>query len=188
MEDLISQYGYAVVFVGTLLEGETIFLIAAYLTHAGYLSIEYVFLTGLAGTFFGDQFYFFVGRRWGRAFLARRLSWRTKLDKAFGLLERHETLFILSFRFIYGLRNVSPFAIGMSDVRTWKFIALNFLSAVLWASVFGAAGYFAGKAIHSVIGKIEAAEIYVVAAIAIAGALLWGLFLYRGRRGRTGNG
>ena len=37
MEDLIRQYGYLVVFIGTFLEGETIYLITAYLSHAGYL-------------------------------------------------------------------------------------------------------------------------------------------------------
>ena len=184
MEDLIGRYGYALIFFGTLFEGETVYLIAAYLAHAEYFKIEYVALTGFAGTFIGDQAYFLIGRRWGRALLAKKPSWRPRLARVFDLLERHETLFILSFRFIYGLRNISPFAIGMSDIKASKFVLLNFLAALVWAAVFGAIGFLAGGAIHSVIGKVESAEIYVVGAIAIMGIVIWLCILYRGLRKR----
>ncbi len=186
MEDLLTRYGYIVVFIGTFLEGETVLLVAAYLSHAGYLQIEFTALAGFSGTFIGDQLYFFIGRRWGRSFLSKKPSWEAGLDKVLGMLERHETIFILSFRFIYGLRSVSPFAIGMGDVRAAKFIPLNLVAALIWTAVFCGVGYAAGEAVHAVIGKVEAVEMYIAGALAVAGALIWGIFLYRRRR-RTKN-
>ena len=63
MDALIGQYGYAVVVLGTFFEGETIVLIAAYLSHMGHLRIDYTALAAFAGTFFGDQLYFIIGRK-----------------------------------------------------------------------------------------------------------------------------
>ena len=56
-------------------------------------------------------------------------------------LERYDTGFILSFRFIYGVRNFSSFALGLSAVHWERFLRLNFLAAGLWAATFVAAGY-----------------------------------------------
>ena len=72
----------------------------------------------------------------------------------------------------------------MSDIKASKFVLLNFLAALVWAAVFGAIGFLAGEAIHSVIGKVESAEIYVVGAIAIMGIVIWLCILYRGLRKR----
>ena len=69
-------------------------------------------------------------------------------------LERYNTGFILSFRFIYGIRNLSSFALGMSAIRWQRFLSLNFLAAGLWAASFIAAGYFLGHAFHAVLGHL----------------------------------
>jgi membrane protein DedA with SNARE-associated domain len=59
-------------------------------------------------------------------------------------LERHPTAFILGFRFLYGLRTVSPVAVGTSEVSQARFLALNALAATLWAALFTAIGYGIG--------------------------------------------
>jgi membrane protein DedA with SNARE-associated domain len=60
--------------------------------------------------------YFLLARTYGVRLLAKHSSWRDRLEKARGLLNRHSTLFILTFRFFYGLRTVSPVAVGLTDV------------------------------------------------------------------------
>ena len=69
-------------------------------------------------------------------------------------LERYNTGFILSFRFVYGVRNFSSLAMGMSAVQWKRFLALNFLAAVLWAASFIAVGYFLGHAFRAVLGDL----------------------------------
>ena len=70
----------------------------------------------------------------------RRLGRRLRL-----ILRRYSTGFVLSFRFTYGVRNFSSFAMGMSGLLWRRFLVLNFLAAGLWAVSFVGAGYTLGK-------------------------------------------
>lgn len=68
---LIQNYGYLAVAVGTFLEGETILIMAGAAAHRGYLTMPMVIMVGTIASFFGDQLYFYVGRRYGAALLKR---------------------------------------------------------------------------------------------------------------------
>ena len=48
--------------------------------------------------------------------LRRYPRWQPGVDKALGLLEKYSTAFILSFRFVYGIRNFSSFAATLFSV------------------------------------------------------------------------
>jgi len=76
-------------------------------------------------------------------------------------------------RFLYGLRTVLPFTIGMSTVPTLRFQLLNFAGAVLWASSGAVAGYLFGNAIEAILGDIQRYEKYVLALLAAAGLAYW---------------
>jgi membrane protein DedA with SNARE-associated domain len=69
-------------------------------------------------------------------------------------LERYNTGFILSFRFIYGVRNFSSFAMGMSAVHWKRFMILNFIAASVWAASFVAVGYFLGHVFRALLGHL----------------------------------
>jgi membrane protein DedA with SNARE-associated domain len=62
---------------------------------------------------------------------------------------------IVSFRFFYGFRMVAPFAIGAAGVPLGRFVTLNALSGVIWASLFGLAGYFFGAALDMVVRDLH---------------------------------
>jgi membrane protein DedA with SNARE-associated domain len=113
------------------------------------------------------------GRRHGAALLARRPQWQAGVERVRGLLNRHSTALILSFRFLYGLRNVTPFALGMSDVPTARFVALNAIGAAAWAVAVALLGWFVGEAAKQMLGHLERYERGVGGAIVIAGVLLW---------------
>jgi len=67
LPQLLSQYGYLAVFVGALLEGESILLLAGYAANGGYLSFWIVVAIAFFGATLGDQMFFFLGRRYGTA-------------------------------------------------------------------------------------------------------------------------
>jgi membrane protein DedA with SNARE-associated domain len=69
-------------------------------------------------------------------------------------LERYNAGFILSFRFIYGIRNFSSFAMGLSAVHWKRFLSLNLLAAWLWAVSFVVLGYFLGHAFRAMLGHL----------------------------------
>jgi len=104
------------------------------------------------------------------------------MDKAQKLIDRFQTPLILVFRFLYGLRTVMPFMIGMSRVPTSQFIALNAAGALVWAAVAGLGGYAFGRAIEIIIGDIKHYELRLFAAIAAAGLLIWIVYFKRRRR------
>jgi membrane protein DedA with SNARE-associated domain len=157
LNQLIAEHGawfYAIAFVWTFLEGETIVVFAGFAAAQGLLNpLLLVTATGL-GSFAGDQAWFWIGRHLGSGLLNRFPRWRSGVDAALGWLERYSTGFILLFRFVYGVRNFSSFAMGMSAVRSARFFALNLLAAALWAGSFVALGYFLGHAFRAVLGDI----------------------------------
>ena len=165
LQELIVQYGYWALFIGTFLEGETILIIAGFLAYRGYLDLHWVILSAFLGTFGGDQTFFFLGRHKGIQFLEKRPNLRRKAARAFDLLHRHQLPVILGFRFIYGIRNVTPFVIGASALDPFRFFLLNFLGALIWAVAFGYLGFHLGTLAESTlhdIRKYERTILYVL--------------------------
>ena len=98
LQELISNYGYLAIGVGTFLEGETILVMGGLAAHRGFLLLPWVILCAFLGAFSGNQLYFHIGRRNGEAFLAKRPAWKTKSSKVFTMAEKHQNLLILSFK------------------------------------------------------------------------------------------
>jgi membrane protein DedA with SNARE-associated domain len=126
-------------------EGETFLLVAAALgATTGVVSAPPLLAAAWLGSFAGDQTWFAVGRRFGPGVSRRFPRLADRLERASSLLRRHETVFVLSFRFLYGVRNVAPVACGVAGMRWGRFAALNFAAAGIWAASFIAAGWFLG--------------------------------------------
>src|SRR5690606_37604745 len=68
-------------------------------------------------------------------------------------VQRNSTWFILTFRFIYGVRNFASFSLGVARVPPLRFAALNFVAAFAWALSFAGAGYVFGEAFEAVAGE-----------------------------------
>lgn len=185
LHEIISQYGYAALFIGTFLEGETILLVAGYLAHEGHLALTLAILAAFLGTFAGDQTFFFLGRAKGVKFLENREAWRLKSQKAFDLLHRHQVPVILGFRFLYGIRNVTPFVIGASGLKPIRFFILNFLGAATWAVTFGVLGYQFGHLAELALNNAKQYEFWVlggICLIALAGFLRSNISARRAKR------
>jgi membrane protein DedA with SNARE-associated domain len=168
MEHLIAEYGYWAVLAGTFFEGETVPVLAGFAAHEGLLRLDLVMLCAFLGSFTGDQVWFWVGRRYGKRWLAKHPTSAGAAQKVGGLLDRWGDWFVLSFRFLYGLRAVSPVAIGLSSISALRFAALNLISAAVWAVVVGSLGYVFGQAIEGMMGHLKMWEHRILAALAIA--------------------
>jgi membrane protein DedA with SNARE-associated domain len=158
LADYLAEYGYLAVLIFAFLEGETAMLLAGYAAQQGLLDFRLVLLLGFTGAFAGDQLWFYLARRHGGRWLARRPDLAEKATKAKDLLERHATLFILSFRFIYGLRNLGAVAVALSDVPTRRFVVLNAIAALLWSVLVIGAGYIFGEAAASLLDQLASLQ------------------------------
>jgi membrane protein DedA with SNARE-associated domain len=180
-EWFLEKYGYVAILVGTFLEGETILVLGGFAARRGYLDLAGVIAAAFAGSLIGDQVYFFLGRLQGTRIVARRPAWKPRVARAQLMLQRYQTALILGFRFVYGLRSVTPFALGMSGVSVTRFAILNVGSAAAWAIVLGLAGYAMGNAIETLLGDVKHYEAEVFLGIAAFGGLLWVIHLVRSR-------
>jgi membrane protein DedA with SNARE-associated domain len=173
LEELISTYGYAAIAVGTFLEGETILILAGFAAHRGYLELPWVLVSAFLGTLLGDQFYFYIGRAKGQSVLDKRPDWKSKSEKVLSLFNKHQVWLILGFRFIYGLRTVTPFVLGLSRVSRLRFLILNALGAFAWAIVIGVLGYLFGHTVEVIIGDIKRYELWIFIGLAALGGITW---------------
>ncbi|HXR25593.1 MAG TPA: DedA family protein [Candidatus Binataceae bacterium] len=187
VQELIRQHGlwvYVFTFVWTFFEGETFVVFCGFAAAQGLLNAPLLLISAWLGSFAGDQFYFWVGRHFGLKLLERRPAWRARVDKALAWLRRFDIGFILSFRFIYGVRNVSSFALGISGIDWRRFLSLNFIAAGLWAAIFVGAGYLFGQASEAMLGDLAAEfrlVMLTVFALVVLGVCL-AIFLRRRRR------
>ncbi|HVO13623.1 MAG TPA: DedA family protein [Alphaproteobacteria bacterium] len=182
LESLLAEYGYWLIFATTFIEGESVVLIAGVAAAAKHLELHWVILTAYIGSYLGDQLWFHVGRRHGKRLLERFPRFQGAANRVFRLLERYDTGFILTFRFVYGVRNVTPFALGMSNVSALRFAGLNFIAAGMWAVTFAGAGYLFGHAVIAVVGDMKAYIGYVLLGLLFVALALWLYKLVRKRR------
>jgi membrane protein DedA with SNARE-associated domain len=174
LSELIETYGYWVVLIGTLLEGESVLLLAGYAAYSGLLELHWVIAVAVFGSFMGDQLWFYLGRTRGASMLARFPSYAAPAQRAQELLDRYHTPIILALRFLYGLRTVLPFVIGMSStISTLRFQVLNLIGAILWATLGTVLGYLFGTAIETVLGDIHRYQKYIFAFLALAALGYW---------------
>lgn len=147
MEDFIQTWGYLAVFLGSLIEGESVILTAGFLAHEGYLSLPKIIIISFFGTLIADQVLYLVGRKYGERGLSNFPKLQNKANRAFKLLHKWDGYFMMSFRFIYGIRIMSPIVIGMSGILPRRFAIYNIFAAAIWAVVSCCAGYFLGHLI-----------------------------------------
>nr|WP_246723623.1 DedA family protein [Rhizobium sp. ARZ01] len=151
---MIEKYGLLAIFLGAGIEGETVVFLGGILSHRQLLPFWPTALAATLGSFAADQLFFLAGRH-ARSYPAvRRVLARPTISSVSHLLERHPTGFVFAFRFIYGMRTVSPVAIGASQIPAAKFVLLNAVAALLWGPLFTALGYFAGQGFEQLLGRL----------------------------------
>lgn len=177
--DFVREWGYVAVFLGSLIEGESVIFIAGFFAHEGYLSLPKIILVSFTGTLFADQILYFVGRHYGNPFIDRFPSFRPRAERAFRLLRRYDNIFILSFRFIYGIRIISPVVIGASGVGVKRFMILNLIAAIIWSVGSCVAAYYFA---HIMIEYIHFVPKILLALVVLGGAIWYGVRKWQRRQ------
>jgi membrane protein DedA with SNARE-associated domain len=141
----IAQYGPMAIALGAFVEGETAVLLGGAGVALGLFDFWSVAGAAFAGSMAGDQFFFWFGRLKGAAYLAGHPRFGTKVARVGSLLLRHRLPLLGTYRFIYGMRGVIPFAFGVSELCWRFFLAANLFTATLWSLFITLLGLHAGK-------------------------------------------
>lgn len=155
LEQLIINYGYFAVAIFSCIEGEVAVVSAGILASQGLLDIKFVCLSAFIGTWATEQSLFFIGRYYGNRIIKRFPRLKEKFNKVLKFVRKYDSIYIFSFRFIYGIRNISPLVIGTALVKPIKYCILNFLAAATWALIVPCLGYFFAETIKSKIDNIS---------------------------------
>lgn len=156
---------YAGIFCGIFLEGEMVMISSVIAAHHGHLNLWIVMTIGVVGTYFSDTFYFFLGRKRGKAWLNKNVRFKDKYSVINRYLEKYPILIFIIYRFMYGFRTIAPLAIGASNTRTSKFMIFSASSTLIWAVTYGSIGYLFGEVLKAKLGHIENIEKYVIGAL-----------------------
>ncbi|MCL1915871.1 MAG: DedA family protein [Desulfovibrionaceae bacterium] len=165
MQELLLKYSYLIILGWTFLEGETIVIVAGFTAQKGWLNPWLIAMCAFLGSFSSDQLMFALGKYKGQHILTRFPRLEKNSAKARQLMIKYETPLILGFRFVYGVRNVTPILLGISGVNHLKFFVLNMLGAVVWALSFTFGGYYFGHIFAKYTEDLAYAEVWLIGII-----------------------
>ncbi|HKB79468.1 MAG TPA: DedA family protein [Thermoanaerobaculia bacterium] len=180
-EQLLHDFGYLAVFVGTFLEGETILVMAGFFAERGYLQILPVILVAASGAYAGHVFWFWLGRTQGVKLLDKFPRLKRHFGKGIRIFERYGAPAIFITQWLYGLRITCAVIIGISRIPTAMFLAYEALTCIVWGVIIGGAGYFFGRAVESVLGRAAHIERWGLLILVVAGLAVWLYHQWKGR-------
>jgi membrane-associated protein len=131
-----------------LAPGDTAMITAGILAANGELFLPLVIAAGAVGGILGDNFFYFLGRRFGPRLALRmvRDERRRRLyrsaERQIGL--RGGTILIVG-RFVPGGRAVTTFACGAAVMPYRRFIAADSFAATAWATYTALLGFAGGS-------------------------------------------
>lgn len=177
MEELfiewLKEYGYIILFLWSILEGELGLIMGGIMCHTGDMTVPMaIFIAGLGG-FVGDQIYFYTGR-FNKVYIQKKLkTQRRKFALAHLLLQRYGWPIIFVQRYMYGLRTVIPMSIGITRYSSKKFAFINLISAWCWAAITIIPSYIYGEEILKLVQFIKehwyfAIPIAIISAVGIS--------------------
>jgi membrane protein DedA with SNARE-associated domain len=171
---LIEQYGLIAVFLGCVAEGESAAILGGFFAHQHIFVPWHAALAAFLGAFAGDTFFFVLGRRFEDHPRVMKLRQRPGFSHAYQMVRDHPNLFVLSNRYIYGMRLVGGIAAGLSGISPVRFVALNAISSAVWAALFTAIGYVFGLGAEQIVGRalLHHQRLLIALAIGVAVAVI----------------
>lgn len=186
LSHLLGIYGYWVVLAFVAIEstgipfpGETMLLAASiYAGTTHHLQIAFIIIAAAAGAILGDNLGYLVGREGGFRLLRRygrfiRVDER-KLKLGVYLFRRHGGKVVFFGRFVAVLRAWAAFLAGVNRMQWLRFLAFNAAGGIVWATVYGIAGYLFGANVQNFASVFGKATLASVALVVVIGAIwLW---------------
>ncbi len=185
VQDFISQGGYIVLFLSTVLEGiplvgmvvpgHVTIMIGGFLAKLGSINLSWVIIISIIGALLGDYIGFSIGKRYGMNFIEKLRPYlfisNAQIDKARSLLSKHTGKSLIIGRFTPATRALMPFLVGTTSTPYSSFWIFNIIGGVLWVVSSIMIGYLFGSAYHIVAGYFGR---FLIASIIAAIIFVWG--------------
>ena len=170
----LRQYGYWILFIGTLLEGEAVVIVAGALAHAGVLDLPMVIFIAWLGSTLNDQVLYQLGYRYGERLLNMLPRFlRRHVNQAEGLIHRFGDWVTLLFRFIYGTRTITPILLGVHRYPARRYLWMNPAAAAVWAAAIAGIGYVLGASLQSLLQGVQHVQIMLLLLLIVGAGVYW---------------
>jgi membrane protein DedA with SNARE-associated domain len=200
LQNILNTVGYPAVVLFIMIEsagipfpGETMLLLASfYAAVDNHLSLPLVIVCAALGAIIGDNLGFLVGRTGGKAFVERYGHYLfikpAHMERAEKFFAKHGSKTVFFGRFVAVLRAWAAFLAGVNRMRWRTFLIFNAAGGIIWATLFGLLGFFAGRFFHDNFSQVEriASTLGWGLAAIIAGVVLIIVIVYLIRRKRSG--
>lgn len=140
----------SLVFVGLIIPGAPITVIAGFFAREGDLNVVAVMLLIIIAACLGDYCSYILGTKGTHFFKEEaKILKRAHLERAERFFHKHGGKGILIARF-YPLRPVIPFVAGLSKMEKKRFIFWDTLSVAAWVVLYFSLGYFFSGALRKI--------------------------------------
>jgi membrane protein DedA with SNARE-associated domain len=162
-------------FVGFVLPGETVAVIAGVAARLGHVPLAAVLVVVVLAAVVGDSVGYEIGRHFGARVLRLRVleRRRERLDAARSFLARRGGSAVFLGRWVAFLRAVMPALAGTARMPYLRFLAFNAAGGLVWGAVVVLTGYAAGASYAQVQQSLGRYTALTVVAVAAVGLLAW---------------
>ena len=177
-------FGESAFFAGFVIPGETAVLLGGFLASEGHLDIVTLIVVVVISAILGDTAGYEVGKHLGPRVLRLGIlrSHQDRLRSAQESLRRRGGPAVFLGRWTAFLRAVVPGIAGLSRMRYPVFLRWNAFGGFTWGVTFCLVGYFAGASYARIASTIGEGAAVVLAALVIAGVVIWRVRRHRHRR------
>ena len=169
--DFVRLHGnavYSIVFAYAASHSLLITLLAGFVAYSGALAFVPLIAACWIGSFLGDVFRFWIGRRYGTSLVRRFPRLERAIKVVTRLTDNHYIWMILAHRYPHGIRGVAGFAYGMSNLSWATFLPLNLVASGLWAVIVVSIGYGFGQFSEKIVNDASAGVGVVMLIVFIA--------------------
>jgi membrane protein DedA with SNARE-associated domain len=155
VSDSPAQWLYLILFASCLVEnlfppypGDTVILLAGYMTGVGRMHPAAALLTSVAGSLAGASVLFFLGAYGGRAIFRQgrfRFLSTDRLSQVEGWFARRGKRVVLASRFLPGVRSLVAAAAGIGRMKTSIFLIFSLISILAWNGLLMFLGFRLGR-------------------------------------------
>jgi membrane protein DedA with SNARE-associated domain len=184
---LLNHYGYIVLLIALILEliafplpGEVLMTYCGFLINQHKLNWLLSIIIAASGTIIGITISYFVGSKLGVTFFKRYGHYihlgPDKLDKTSVWFNKYGNRLLLISYFIPGVRHITGYFSGITEISYKKFALNAYIGALLWTATFISLGKVLGtnwEKYHSMITK------YLIIGGLIIALIIVTIYLYR---------
>lgn len=164
-------FGYLVLFLGMIVEGEVVLMTAGILANLNAFSLEEIFLVAYLGVLANDVIWYQIGiylkNNHGHKDLILRAE--KKVRSLLPNVEKNPAFAIFISKFVAGINHPTLVILGFFRTNFKYFMKLQVLASLVWTLVFLSLGFVFG---HTAINVSRKIHMFIISAVVLMLAVL----------------